>query len=172
MVLWKVQQFATNKFIFGNYILLPPNHILGCVKQCVCIYNQPVFELRMMANKWHIFKIPNGKYQVNMLLSNEFRESQRGVWIEYCYCYCTCYVIVIIIVMIIMIITVIIIIIIVIIVARYKRVPVWRHQLCHSWRGLSSRPATFPHTRTSVWGHHKVCQVAVLHTGAATVLIV
>ena len=45
----------------------------------VCASNQPVFELRMMANKWHIFTISNGKCQVNMLLFNEYRESQRGI---------------------------------------------------------------------------------------------
>ena len=43
---------------------------------------RPFLNLRMMANKWHIFTISNGKYQVNMLLSNEFKESQRGVSIE------------------------------------------------------------------------------------------
>ena len=36
----------------------------------------------MMVNKWDIFIISNGKYQANMLLFNEFRESQIGVWIE------------------------------------------------------------------------------------------
>ena len=63
---WELH-FVTSKIIFQAAL------------SSVCASNQPVFEIRMMANKWHIFTISNGKYQVNMLLSNEFREGQRCV---------------------------------------------------------------------------------------------
>ena len=55
-------------YIYELHFVTSKSYSTEAALSSVCASDQPVFELRMMANKWHIFTISNGKYQVNMLL--------------------------------------------------------------------------------------------------------